>query len=273
VGGVRGTPDYWAPEQAKDARSADVRADVYSLGCVLFHCLTGRPPFPDTSLMAQMLRHATETPAPLASLAADVPPGLQAVVDRLLAKSPDERYATPGEAARALVPFLGPGGSPPKPAAVVPEFKAWLETESQLELPKDLPPESVKPAPVKPGTQPAAPLKTGGTAPAPALPARPAPVKPANAATVAAKPARPAVPLPGDEDEVNVELVPEPLPLPAAPPPLPEVREERGLLEFDRRDWIMLAAGAASVLGAVGLGYGLARLVRKKPEEAPPDEG
>jgi hypothetical protein len=42
---------------------------------------------------------------------------------------------------------------------------------------------------------------------------------------------------------------------------------------FDRRDWLMLAAGAASVLGAVGVGYGLARLVRKQPEETPPDDG
>ena len=51
-----------------------------------------------------------------------------------------------------------------------------------------------------------------------------------------------------------------------------KVKDERRLLEFDRRDWIMLAAGAASVLVAVGVGYGLARLVRKKPEESPPPE-
>jgi hypothetical protein len=57
--------------------------------------------------------------------------------------------------------------------------------------------------------------------------------------------------------------------IPAAAPPVP-IKEERPLWEFDRRDWIMLAAGAAGVLGAVGLGYGLARLVRKKPEELTP---
>ena len=304
-GAVLGTPDYLAPEQAKDARNADIRADIYSLGCVLYHSLAGQPPFSETNIMAQMLKHATEKPAPLASLIADVAPGLQALLDRMLAKSPNDRFATPAEAAEALTPFLGSGGTSPKAAALVPEFKAWLETESQMEMPKNL-----QPAPVKPGTQTAVPLKPDtapsqalvtkpGTAPAPALVTKPGPAPSPTLATSAkpgtapmpalgatAKPVRPAParsPIPQRpefEDEVNVELVPEPLPGPVAMPlPLePEVqivkvKEERGLLEFDRRDWIMLAAGAASVLVAVGVGYGLARLVRKKPEESPPEDG
>jgi hypothetical protein len=108
-----------------------------------------------------------------------------------------------------------------------------------------------------------------GTAPAPAFgaPAKPAVARPAA-------PTRPApAPRPVVVDEVDVELVPEPLPGPVViPSPIPHAPDERGLLEFDRRDWIMLAAGAASVLVAVGVGYGLARLVRKKPEELPPEE-
>src|SRR5262245_22534133 len=76
-GAVLGTPNYLAPEQARDARTADIRADLYSLGCVLYHCLTGRPPFPDTNIMAQMLKHATEKPATLASLLSEVPVGIQ----------------------------------------------------------------------------------------------------------------------------------------------------------------------------------------------------
>ena len=286
-----GTPDYLAPEQAKDARNADIRADIYSLGCVLYHCLTGQPPFPETNIMAQMLKHATENPASLASFVAEVPPGLQALLDRMLAKSPTDRFATPAEAAEALAPFLGSGGTSPKAAALVPEFKAWLETESQMEMPKNLPP-----APVKPGTERAVPLKPGtapspalvtkpGTAPAPApasatkpgtapSPALATSAKPGTAPMPAlganAKPARPTptrspIPLrPEFEDEVNVELVPEPLPGPVAMPlstrtevQIVKVKDERRLMEFDRRDWIMLAA-SGSVLVAVGVGYGLA---------------
>jgi eukaryotic-like serine/threonine-protein kinase len=312
-GAVLGTPDYLAPEQAKDAASADTRADIYSLGCVLYHCLTGRPPFTETNLMAQMFKHATEKPAPLASLAPDVPPALQVVLDGMLAKRPGDRYPTPADAAEALKPFLGTGGVPAAPAAMVPAFKAWLETESGLDIPIVPAPAPTKPAPspVKSGgTAPAfgatAPAKPGtasapalgatarpgvapGTAPAPALsgstPAKPGPAPgtapapalgaPRPTAPTRSTPARPVAPPRRVVEEVDVELVPEPLPGPEVLP-LPDepemVKAERGLLEFDRRDWIMLAAGAAGVLVAVGVGYGLARLVRKKPEEPPPEE-
>jgi serine/threonine protein kinase len=288
-GAVLGTPDYLAPEQAKDARSADIRADIYSLGCVLYHALAGRPPFLEPNIMALMVKHAMEKPDALGPLVADLPPGLQAVVDVMLAKSPDQRYATPAAAGEALTPFVSTGGVAAVPATVVPEFKAWLESESQLEMPKNLPP-----APVvrSGGTAPApalittpAPVKVPGTAPAPALGATvktgtaPIPALGATAKPVAARPAAPTRPVPAPRpvvaDEVDVELVLDPQASPVViPSPIPQTAEERGLLEFDRRDWIMLAAGAASVLFAVGVGYGLARLVRKKPsEDLPPEAG
>jgi hypothetical protein len=70
---------------------------------------------------------------------------------------------------------------------------------------------------------------------------------------------------------VDVELVTEPFMVPVLMTP-DFAKEERPLWEFDRRDWIMLAAGAAGVLAAVGVGYGLARLLRRKPEEPPAEE-
>src|SRR5262249_32112142 len=60
-----GTPDYLSPEQARAPRSVDIRTDIYSLGCVLYHCLAGQPPFPDTNVINQMLRHASEPVRPL----------------------------------------------------------------------------------------------------------------------------------------------------------------------------------------------------------------
>src|SRR5581483_10545342 len=64
-GVLLGTPDYLSPEQARDPRTIDIRSDIYSMGCVLYHALTGQPPFPDKNLLSQLVRHATETPRPL----------------------------------------------------------------------------------------------------------------------------------------------------------------------------------------------------------------
>lgn len=306
-GSVLGTPDYLAPEQAKDARSADIRADIYSIGCVLFHCLCGHSPFPDSNIMSQMLKHATEKPPLISSIVADVPPGLQAVLDTMLAKFPDDRYATPAAAAAALTPFMASSGTAPMAASLVPGYKEWLETESQLEIPKVIAAPTAaasKPSPapgstgpVKPGTATApafVPSPTQGssgpnkpgTAPAPALVTTPAPAKDAIAARnsnklsstnvhrpVPVAPARPPAPTrPIPLEEVDVELVADPgiapLPIPVpAEPQIIKVKDNRPLYEFDRRDWIMLASGATGVLAAVGIGYGLARLLRKKPEE------
>ncbi len=103
---VLGTVDYIAPEQATDPRAVDTRADVYSLGCTLYALLAGEPPFNDrATLYAKMKAHAEDAPPPLVGHRPDVPAPLAALVGRLLAKSPDDRPATPGEAARELAPF------------------------------------------------------------------------------------------------------------------------------------------------------------------------
>ena len=65
---VVGTPDYIAPEQAEDAHVADIRSDVYSLGCTLYHMLAGRVPFPGDSTLRKLDAHRTQPPAPIRSL-------------------------------------------------------------------------------------------------------------------------------------------------------------------------------------------------------------
>jgi WD40 repeat protein len=101
-----GTADYVAPEQIADARAADIRADIYALGCPLYHLLTGRPPFPDGTPADKFKRHA-ETPL---ALPAEWPAELRVVVAKMTAKKPEERYATPAEVADALSAF-GRAGS------------------------------------------------------------------------------------------------------------------------------------------------------------------
>ena len=104
-GMVLGTADYIAPEQIDDPHAADIRADIYSLGCTLYFLLAGRPPFPDGSLIQKLMAHREKTPRPLAEIRADVPPELAQVVERMMAKDPARRFQTPDEVARALAPF------------------------------------------------------------------------------------------------------------------------------------------------------------------------
>ncbi len=110
AGLLLGTADYLAPEQASDPSAADTRSDVYSLGCTLYHLLAGAPPHPGGSLLDKVHRHQGADPAPLAAARADLPPGLAAVVARMMARRPADRFRTPAEAAAALEPYAGPGG-------------------------------------------------------------------------------------------------------------------------------------------------------------------
>jgi WD40 repeat protein/tRNA A-37 threonylcarbamoyl transferase component Bud32 len=104
-GALLGTPDYIAPEQVDNPHTADIRADLYSLGGTLYYLLTGRPPFPEGGIADRLAAHRRRRPRPLNAFRRDVPPGVQRVLDRLLAKEPGRRYATPGDVARALAPF------------------------------------------------------------------------------------------------------------------------------------------------------------------------
>jgi WD40 repeat protein len=102
---VLGTADYMAPEQILRAHDAEPRSDIYSLGCTLYRLLTGRVPYPCEKPVDKMIAHLEQPPAPLAELRPDAPAALAAVLQRMLAKDPDERYGTAAEVAAALEPF------------------------------------------------------------------------------------------------------------------------------------------------------------------------
>jgi WD40 repeat protein/tRNA A-37 threonylcarbamoyl transferase component Bud32 len=113
---VLGTPDYIAPEQAEDSHAADVRSDIYSLGCSLYHLLTGRVPFPGDSVLRKLDSHRMLQPEPIQSIRPEVPAALAAIVAKMMAKKPGDRFQTPDEVAAALTPFV---------AGSVPIRKRW----------------------------------------------------------------------------------------------------------------------------------------------------
>jgi response regulator RpfG family c-di-GMP phosphodiesterase len=108
-GALLGTLDYMAPEQVQDARAVDIRADLYSLGGVLCWCLTGQPPFPPRGSFAKDLAaRLTQQPPTIRDKRPEIDPALERLIQRLMALHAHDRFATPQEVAKALVPFLKP---------------------------------------------------------------------------------------------------------------------------------------------------------------------
>lgn len=118
-----GTFDYISPEQARDPRLADVRSDLYSLGCTFYFMLTGRPPFPDGTVLQKLLRHSSEQPADPRLVRTELDEEIVEIVITLLAKAPADRYQKPRElidklhavADRLDLPDIARGGTARSP--------------------------------------------------------------------------------------------------------------------------------------------------------------
>lgn len=255
-GVLLGTPDYMSPEQARDPRVADIRSDVYSLGCVLYHLLTGQPPFPDTNIISQMIRHASEPPRPLREFDRAIPDGLEQILGWMMAKEPAGRYPTPERAAKALEVFLAAGGAPLASPDADPRMRTyltWLETEEKEEA--DIPT-----VPVATLVAPASPPKPKSKANQPAVtPPKPAPPREERKA----KKKPPAPPVSTKEAPpapMEVELI--------ALPPLARRPPRRGS-GLTRRELIAFFLGVGSGLAAYAAGRALAGLASKpRPSEA-----
>ena len=106
-----GTPSFMAPEQARDAARVDARADIYSLGCTLYFLVTGRPPFEGRSALEILNKQQAEPITPPDQVVKGVPGSLSAIILKMLAKKPEERYANLSEVIDALEGFLGVAGT------------------------------------------------------------------------------------------------------------------------------------------------------------------
>ncbi|MBY0456671.1 MAG: hypothetical protein K2V38_04985, partial [Gemmataceae bacterium] len=169
------TPDYMAPEQAKNSRSVDARADLYSLGCTLYYLLTGQPPFPSGGAIEKLVKHQTDQPAPLQALRPAVPTEVAEIVARLMAKRPDDRFPTAGAFADAVAPFARyPSGS-----AAVPVIPVVRDDRRPPASAETLSPRSTSPGsafgPAGHAPPPLLSLTAGPPSPLPVAPSDPTP--------------------------------------------------------------------------------------------------
>jgi serine/threonine-protein kinase len=270
TGAVLGTPVYMSPEQCNGAGRVDHRADVYALGCVLFHLLTGRPPFDLPGVGAIISAHLREPPPPPSSVAPQLPPGLDELVLRCLAKSPDQRFATMLELQQACDAILAlisvgsaqtlaiPSGSMRMPIPVptpVPGLttappeagRTTLSTSAgQLGgVPRRRLGLWIAAAALAGGAGSTIAVLTSRTG-APAPRAAAAPAEPVNAAVLAAPAPAPAMPAPPP--------TPTPTPTMPAPPPTPAV----------------VGPGSEVDAGTVAGGDGSAAAPRAEPPRAEP---
>ncbi len=114
--GTLGTADYLSPEQAMDSHDVDIRTDIYSLGVTFYFLLAGRAPFEGMPIAQKLLAHSMKQPKPISEARKDVPAEILAILDKMMAKRIEQRYATPGDVADALVPFTQEPIAPPADA-------------------------------------------------------------------------------------------------------------------------------------------------------------
>src|SRR5438105_4220823 len=99
----RGSFDYISPEQARDPRIADVRSDIYSLGCTLFYMLTGQPPFPEGTALQKLLQHNSDDPPDVRQFRPELNPRVAQLLVRMLAKRPSQRQQSAPELIADLI--------------------------------------------------------------------------------------------------------------------------------------------------------------------------
>ena len=133
TGQIMGTLDYMAPEQLGDTHSVDIRADIYSLGATLYKLLTGRAPYADkryNTSQKKLMAIATKPVQPATDFRSDIPEDVVHVLNRMLAKDPDERFTAPAEVANALEKACEQADLPMRFAQAIDEVQSLEETDA-----------------------------------------------------------------------------------------------------------------------------------------------
>jgi serine/threonine protein kinase len=168
---VLGTADYLAPEQALDSHGVDIRADIYSLGATFYFCLTGRTPFNEGTVAQKLIWHQTRQPKPIKSLRPEVPAGMAAVLEKMMAKDPAQRYQEPREVVQALAPWTKGTIAPPAAAEMPQETSVGYPRDAgpraSLDVKADVNARMAAPRPVAPATVAAPQLVLPSPSPVP----------------------------------------------------------------------------------------------------------
>jgi serine/threonine protein kinase len=184
---VLGTADFVAPEQALDSHAADIRSDLYSLGCTFYYLLTGQPPFGEfRSLGQKLMAHQNREPRPVRELRPEIPEDLAAVLARMIAKKPADRYQTPVELFDALEPWTRNPIEPPGEEEM-PQFCPAVQGAGSTSTSRNLTPSAVGLGSKIQLVRSTTPVPESSSRPVPTLPKPPA-LPPAAAALPAAAP-------------------------------------------------------------------------------------
>jgi serine/threonine protein kinase len=230
VEGPMGTSDYMAPEQALDSHAVDIRADIYSLGATFYALLAGQSPFHGRTVAQKLMGHQFGRPTPIRELRPNVPEGMAAVLERMMAKDPAERYQTPLEVAQALSPWTRTP-IPPPPEAEMPKLFAPARDRGRTAAAPDSP-ASLYGSDSRPEPWPGPP---GDSSP----PNSQAPTRPLSDIRGPTH----ATPTPGAHARPQAAVPPQ-------PPPPPGDSPETGR----RRRPVVLATAAVLLLGAAAAG-------------------
>ena len=236
TGGLLGTPAYMSPEQCRGDGRIDARSDVYSLGCVLYAMLCGRPPFAGRGMGDYVTAHLTCPPPPPRALEPSITPGLEHVIMTALAKDPDERQSSMEELTRALAELAS---DPTRTLAARPTLRPrhrriWIAAGAALAglIALAVPASSQSPRRHRAATQPieaaAMPATPTATPPRSIEPARP--VAPAPAAAPPEVSTRPPPPPASPARRIRKRAPVKSEPAPAPPPPA-RLRARGGVLE------------------------------------------